>query len=152
MKQADDLITVSPYMDEKLASGWISNAKVLRSNKTTNITSLCYLGEGSLFNVLQSIGIPLVIENGDARSSEFNSIKQSLFLYPVMSTFLNTLLNEENKAACKLCAYCANNTDIMNYDTLCDAFPWNKKVNEKKMCPFLDIKRMWGFENKILNR
>lgn len=149
MKQVDDLITIAPYMDENLASNWIDNAKSLRSDKTTSITSLCYLGEGQLYSRLQSIGLPLVIDNGDARSSNSNSNAKSLFLYPVMLTFLNSLLNEGNNTSCKLSEYCANNTDTMNYNVLCDTSPWNKKI-DIKMCPFLDVKRMWGFENKIL--
>lgn len=150
MSQVDDLLTVSPYMDEHLASTWISNAKVLRSDKSTSITSLCYLGQGQLHNKIKFIGLPLVIDNGDVRSSNFNSDKQSIFLYPVMSTFLNTILNKENKTSCKLCTYCINHPDIMSYDELCDITPWNKNT-DTRMCPFLDIKRMWGFESKNIS-
>lgn len=148
INQVNDLITISPYKEEKLASSWISNAKELRTDSKKNITALCYDGREKLFQTLEAIGLPLVIDNGEARATTSHMDKKSLFLYPVMSTFLNCLLNKETKASCELNTYCANNTSIMNYDDSCSSNPWSKIATNKKMCAFLDVKKMWGFEGK----
>ncbi|EOX0650989.1 hypothetical protein ABMZ77_16355 [Morganella morganii] len=148
MSQLNDLFTVSPFREEKWASGMVYKAQNLR-NSGISLSAVLWgidkdKSKKSLIKFISDVGMPIIFNsNFDAwvRDSEENM--QTPLMHQAIFSFYEILRGKQ--IGCSLYKYCIKNNVCDEADHNCISSPW-LQLKQEKICYFSNLWKMWGLE------